>query len=57
MVYLKKGTMINIKADRLIIQLSKSDDAVAIYSYRSDFIENKYQGGAFGFGRRSTQLY
>lgn len=36
--------MINIKTDRLIIRLSKPDDAEAIYSYRSDFIENKYQG-------------
>lgn len=36
--------MIDIKTDRLIIRLAKPDDAEAIYSYRSDFIENKYQG-------------
>ncbi|MCD7900236.1 MAG: GNAT family N-acetyltransferase [Bacteroides sp.] len=33
-----------IKTDRLIIRLAIPDDAEAIYSYRSDFIENKYQG-------------
>jgi RimJ/RimL family protein N-acetyltransferase len=36
--------MINIRTDRLIIRLAKSEDAEAIYSYRSDLIENKYQG-------------
>ncbi|KAA6316506.1 putative ribosomal N-acetyltransferase YdaF [termite gut metagenome] len=34
----------NIKTDRLIMRIAKSDDAEAIFSYRSDFIENKYQG-------------
>ncbi|MCC8145077.1 MAG: GNAT family N-acetyltransferase [Bacteroidales bacterium] len=36
--------MENIETDRLVIRLAKPDDAEAIYSYRSDFIENKYQG-------------
>lgn len=35
---------INITTDRLIIRLAKPDDAEGIYSYRSDAIENKYQG-------------
>jgi RimJ/RimL family protein N-acetyltransferase len=34
----------NITSDRLIIRLAKPDDAEAIYSYRSDFTANKYQG-------------
>lgn len=35
--------METIKTDRLIIRLAIPDDAESIYSYRSDFIENKYQ--------------
>jgi len=33
-----------ITTDRLIIRLAKPNDAEAIYSYRSDAIENQYQG-------------
>lgn len=33
-----------IKTERLIIRLAEPEDAEAIFSYRSDFIENKYQG-------------
>lgn len=33
-----------LKTDRLIIRLAVLGDEEAIYSYRSDFIENKYQG-------------
>ncbi|MBB4034981.1 RimJ/RimL family protein N-acetyltransferase [Dysgonomonas hofstadii] len=36
--------MINIRTGRLTVRLARPDDAEAIYSYRSDFIENKYQG-------------
>ncbi len=36
--------MVNIETDRLIIRLAEPEDAEAIYSYRSDVIENKYQG-------------
>ncbi len=36
--------MVHIETDRLIIRLAKPDDAEAIYSYRSDVVENKYQG-------------
>ncbi|MCD7901631.1 MAG: GNAT family N-acetyltransferase [Bacteroides sp.] len=36
--------MKNILTDRLIIRLAKPDDAQAIYQYRSDAIENQYQG-------------
>ena len=36
--------MDNITTDRLIIRLAKPDDAEEIYSYRSDTIENRYQG-------------
>ncbi len=42
---MKTGTTIdNILTDRLIIRLAKPDDAEEIYSYRSDTIENRYQG-------------
>ena len=34
----------NILTDRLIIRLAKPDDAEEIYAYRSDTIENQYQG-------------
>ena len=34
----------NITTERLIIRLAKPDDAEAIYAYRSDSIENQYQG-------------
>jgi len=34
----------NITTDRLIVRPAKSGDEKAIYSYRSDFNENKYQG-------------
>jgi len=33
-----------IKTDRLIIRLAMSGDEEGIYSYRSDIVENKYQG-------------
>ena len=33
-----------IKTERLIIRLARSEDAEAIFSYRSDCIENRYQG-------------
>lgn len=33
-----------IKTKRLIIRLAEPEDAEAIFSYRSDFIENRYQG-------------
>lgn len=33
-----------IKTERLIIRLAESEDAESIFSYRSDFAENKYQG-------------
>lgn len=36
--------MIPIKTDRLLIRLAIPEDAEAIYGYRSDFEENKYQG-------------
>lgn len=36
--------MVNINTQRLIIRLANPDDAEAIYSYRSDRVENKYQG-------------
>ena len=42
---MKTGTTIDdILTDRLIIRLAKPDDAEEIYSYRSDTIENRYQG-------------
>ena len=34
----------NILTDRLIIRLANPDDAEEIYAYRSDTIENQYQG-------------
>lgn len=33
-----------IKTERLIIRLAKPEDAKSIFSYRSDLVENKYQG-------------
>ena len=33
-----------IKTERLIIHLAEPEDAESIFSYRSDFAENKYQG-------------
>lgn len=33
-----------IKTERLTIRFAEPGDAEAIFSYRSDFIENKYQG-------------
>jgi len=33
-----------IKTERLIIRLAEPKDAEAIFAYRSDFIENRYQG-------------
>jgi RimJ/RimL family protein N-acetyltransferase len=33
-----------IRTDRLVIRLAESGDEEAIYSYRSDFNGNKYQG-------------
>lgn len=33
-----------IETERLIIRFAEPEDADAIYSYRSDFLENKYQG-------------
>lgn len=33
-----------IKTERLIIRLAEQEDAEGIFSYRSDFAENKYQG-------------
>lgn len=41
----RAGTTIgNILTDRLIIRLANPDDAEEIYAYRSDTIENQYQG-------------
>lgn len=41
----KAGTTFgNILTDRLIIRLANPDDAEEIYAYRSDTIENQYQG-------------
>ena len=34
----------NILTDRLIIRLANPDEAEEIYAYRSDTIENQYQG-------------
>ena len=34
----------NILTDRLIIRFANPDDAEEIYAYRSDTIENQYQG-------------
>lgn len=36
--------MQRIITDRLIIRLAKPEDAEAIYAYRSDVLENQYQG-------------
>lgn len=36
--------MIHFKTERLIIRLAEPEDAAGIFSYRSDFDENKYQG-------------
>jgi len=36
--------MINIKTDRLILRPIELSDAEAIFHYRSNFVENKYQG-------------
>lgn len=33
-----------IKTERLVIRLAEPKDAEAIFSYRSDFVENRYQG-------------
>ena len=33
-----------IETERLVIRLAEPEDAERIFSYRSDFIENKYQG-------------
>lgn len=33
-----------IKTERLIIRLAEPEDAKSIFSYRSDLVENKYQG-------------
>ncbi len=33
-----------INTERLTIRLAETEDAISIISYRSDFIENKYQG-------------
>ncbi|MFR6418522.1 MAG: GNAT family N-acetyltransferase [Parabacteroides distasonis] len=33
-----------IKTERLIIRLAEPEDAESIFSYRSDFAKNKYQG-------------
>ena len=33
-----------IKTERLIIRLAEPEDAEGIFSYRSDFVGNKYQG-------------
>ena len=33
-----------IETERLVIRLAEPKDAESIYSYRSDFVENKYQG-------------
>ena len=33
-----------IKTERLIIRLAEPEDAKGIFSYRSNFVENKYQG-------------
>lgn len=33
-----------IQTERLIIRLAEPEDAEAIFSYRSDFVANKYQG-------------
>lgn len=33
-----------INTERLTIRLAETEDAISIFSYRSDFIENKYQG-------------
>lgn len=35
---------IHFKTERLIIRLAEPEDAAGIFSYRSDFDENKYQG-------------
>ena len=36
--------MVNIETERLIIRLAIPKDAESIYSYRSDLVENQYQG-------------
>lgn len=33
-----------IETERLLIRLAEPEEAEAIFSYRSDFLENKYQG-------------
>lgn len=33
-----------LNTDRLIVRFAQPDDAEAIYAYRSNFLENKYQG-------------
>lgn len=33
-----------IETERLVIRLAEPEDAESIFSYRSDFVENKYQG-------------
>lgn len=40
----ERNAVESIITDRLIIRLAKPDDAEAIYAYRSDIVENKYQG-------------
>lgn len=37
-------TFENLKSERLNIRLALPEDAEAIYSYRSDAFENRYQG-------------
>lgn len=36
--------MKSLKTDRLTVRLAKLGDEESIFSYRSDFVENKYQG-------------
>lgn len=38
------NTKLFINTERLTIRLAETEDAISIFSYRSDFIENKYQG-------------
>lgn len=40
----KYNNMIHFESERLIIRLAEPEDAEDIFSYRSDFDENKYQG-------------
>lgn len=40
----KYNNRIHFETERLVIRLAKPEDAAGIFSYRSDYDENKYQG-------------